>query len=77
MRQQVKHAQKLGDEEIENLKKFLGIVLNKMRYPSDFDFDSKDDFEHDFLVYRNVCKDLPTLYFKNVRLVLRLFLSSI
>ncbi|ELR25264.1 Exportin 1like protein [Acanthamoeba castellanii str. Neff] len=50
----LKHATTLGNEETENLKRVLSIILVKAKYPAEFDFETKDDFESQFLAYRGV-----------------------
>jgi len=51
---QLKHVGQLGNEETEKLKRILSIILVKAKYPAGFDFEAKDDFESQFLAYRNV-----------------------
>jgi hypothetical protein len=56
---QLKHATTLGNEETENLKRVLSIILVKAKYPAEFDFETKDDFESQFLAYRGVRAPKP------------------
>jgi hypothetical protein len=51
---QLKHVATLGNEETDNLKRILSIILAKAKYPAEFDFETKDDFESQFLAYRGV-----------------------
>ena len=70
---QLKHATTLGNEETENLKRVLSIILVKAKYPAEFDFETKDDFESQFLAYRGVrapSDSLPTLRAQLTRFLL-------